>query len=214
MLKSINIIPLKWNLFFIGIFSALISKAQVNISTAVDSSLYAGIDNPVTIQSTTIPLNELTLRTNIGKVSGSNGHYSIRCSSNISTALLEVIYKNKVVAEKKLKVNRISDPLVYAFGESVFSNDDSITQKQLLSIKSLISKTNYPLIKIIVTGFSAELIRAGKSMGKVYVQKNFTELMLYLTTAIPGDEVLFDQVLVSIDGERNRMAPSIKLKVI
>jgi hypothetical protein len=205
---------MKLNILITLIFSAAISKAQVTISPAVDSSLYVGIDNPVTIRSTTIPLNQLTLKTDVGKVGGSNGQYKIRCSNAAPTALIEVIYKNKVVAEKKLKVNRISDPLVYVVGDSVFPDGESITQKQLLSVKSLIAKTNYPLIKIVVTGFSAEIIRAGKTLGKVYVQKKFTELMLYLKTAIPGDEILFDQVLVSIDGERNRVAPSIKLKVI
>lgn len=205
---------MKWNILTVLIFSATISKGQVTISPAVDSSLYLGIDNPVTIQSATIPLNELTVKTDIGKVSGGNGQYTIRCSNKVSTASIEVIYKNKIVAEKKIKVNRISDPLVYALGDAVFSDGESITKKQLLSVKSLISKTNYPLIKIVVTGFSVEIIRSGKTLGKVYVQKNFTELMLYLKTAIPGDEILFDQVLVSMNGERNRVVPSIKLKII
>jgi len=57
----------------LAVFICTYSAAQVKIIAAVDTSLYVGVDNPVKIESATIPLSKLKLRSSNGEVSGKEG---------------------------------------------------------------------------------------------------------------------------------------------
>jgi|GEM_PF-5434777 len=197
------------------LFACITAKAQVTIISAVDTSLYIGIENKVSLKSGKIPLEQLKLRTSTGTVSGGKGRYIVLCSTKTSNALLEVIYKNKVVASKKINVNTISDPVAYAVGE-ITVNTGSISKKQLEGLQSLITKCNPPLINFNVVSFTAEIIHNGQSKGMI---NNSTEMFdpeitLYLKYAEPGDEIIFDSIRVKGTEARARLVPPIKLKII
>lgn len=197
------------------LFVCIASKAQVEIIPAVDTSLYIGIENHVSLKSGEIPLEQLKLRTSTGAVSGDSGRYIILCSAKTSNALLEVIYKNKVVASKKVNVNTIGNPAAYAVGESAV-NTGNVSKKQLESLRSLITKCNPPLINFTVVSFTVEIIHNGQSRGML---NNSTEMFdpeikLYLKYAEPGDEIIFDSIRVKGTEARARLVPPIKLKVI
>lgn len=188
--------------------------AQVQIITAVDTSLYVGIDNPVTIRSATIPLKELTLRTGNGSISGKDGNYIIKCSKAGPAVLLDVVYRNKVVASKKINVHRITDPVVYPLGEKLFT-DTFISKKNLGSIKSLVVKLNYPLANFSVVSFTTEIIHNGKSTGTLQNSgRNLSvESKTFLDMAVPGDEVIFDAIGIETAGSGRKFVPAVKLRI-
>ena len=201
-------------LTLLAAFICISATAQVKIITAVDTSLYVGIDNPVTIQSTTIPLSELKLRSGNEQVPGKDGHYIIKCSK-AGSALLEVVHNNKTVATKKIKINRINDPVVYALGEIVFT-DSIITKKQLAAIKSLIVKFNYPLENFSVVSFTTEIIHDGKSTGTLQSSgRNISpDIQKILSYAVAGDEVIFDAIGIRSPDSTRKFVPAIRFKVI
>lgn len=190
-------------------------NAQVQINTAVDTSLYVGIDNPVTIRSASIPLRELKLRTGNGTVSGKDGNFIIKCSKPGPAVLLDVVYRNKVVASKKINVHLITDPVVYPLGEELFT-DTFISKKKLETIKSLVVKLNYPLANFSVVSFTTEIIHNGKSTGTLQnAGKNLTaDIKTFLDIAVPGDNVIFDAIGIKSADSGRKFVPAVKLRVI
>lgn len=195
--------------------NGFISEGQVLIIPAVDTSLYIGVDNRIEIRSSKISATQLRLRTSNGLVSGRNGNYVIRCAYKTSDALLEVTYKNKVLARKKLSVNVISDPVVYVIGDSLFGGGE-ISKKQVLSFKNMIVKCNYPLANFQVVSFIVEIIHNQKSKGTVDNRSNslVPETKFYLEHIEKGDELIFDDIRVVSPDSRSRTLPSIRFKII
>jgi hypothetical protein len=197
-------------------FTCVTAAAQVEIIPAIDSSLFVGIDNRVVVKSGTIPLKELKLSSSSGTVTGSNGNYIIRCSATASNALLKVLHKNKVVATKKINVNRSGDPNAFVVGESLFSNG-TILKKQLDELRTVIVKCDPPLLKFQVVSFTAAIIHNGESKGSMNNSSDAISLEVkrYLKYAVPGDEIIFDTIKVITDTDLHpKQVPMIRLKVI
>ena len=189
-------------------------NAQVQIITAVDTSLYVGIDNPVTIRSATIPLKELTSRTSNGSISGKDGNYVIKCSKAGPAVLLDVVHRNKVVASKMINVHLITDPVVYPLGEKLFT-DTFISKKNLSTIQSLVVKLNYPLANFSVVSFTTEIIRNGKSTGTLQNSgRNLSvDSRTFLNMTVPGDEVIFDAIGIETANSGRKFVPAVKLRI-
>lgn len=205
------------NLFFpaaLLVFSVTI-QAQVTISTAVDSSLYVGIDNPVVIHSSTIPVKDILLRAGNAVVTGQNGNFNITCSKAEGNTLLEAIYRNKVVATKKISIHKIEDPVAFMLGEKLFT-DTAITIRQLEGLKLMLVKCNYPLAKFTVLNFTAEIIHNGKGIGTISNDGNNIShgTERFLGYAEIGDLVIFDQIVVQTPDAVKRYLPPVRLRVV
>jgi hypothetical protein len=188
--------------------------AQVKITTQVDTSLYVGVDNIVTITSEKIPLDQLKLQTKGCIVKGKTGTVNVLCLKPARNIILEVVHKNKVVASKIINVNMISDPVAYVLGEKLFT-DSLITKKQLLTAKILKVKLNYPLASFPVISFTTEIIHEGKSSGILRGSGNIisNDIKTMLAMAMPGDEIVFDQIRVECPDSSKKFVPPVKLKI-
>ncbi|WP_462249916.1 hypothetical protein [Ferruginibacter sp.] len=133
------------------IFISCSLSAQVKIITKADS-LFIGIDNEVIIQSPKIAVEKLSVNVNGGTVSGSNGKYIIHCSAPNTDASIKIFYRKNLVAEKKLAVLQISDPLIFVAGDTLV-REGIISKKHLLTFNSLVVKTNVPFLAMNVIGF-------------------------------------------------------------
>jgi len=105
--------------------------------------------------------------------------------------------------------------MAYALGERLFT-DTIVTKKELVSIKSLIVKLNYPLAKYTVVECTAEIIHNGKSTGTLQNrgQDLSPEIKAFLKYAEAGDEVIFNSIRVLCPDSRKKYVPPIRLKVI
>lgn len=188
--------------------------AQVKITTQVDTSLYVGVDNIVNITSEKIPVDQLKLRTKGCIVKGKAGTVNLLCMTPARNTLLEVVHKNKVVASKTINVNMISDPVAYLQGEKLFT-DSFITRKQLLTARTLKVKLNYPHASFSVISFTSEIIHEGKSSGILRGSGNIisNDIKAMLAMAMPGDEILFDQIRVECPDSSKKLVPPVKLKI-
>lgn len=131
--------------------------AQVKIITRADSLFFIGIDNEITIQSSKIPVDQLTVNVSGGTVSVKNGKYFIHCSSLHKDGSIKIFHKKRLVAEKKIQVVRISDPVLYVAGDTLVTGG-IISKKQLLAFNSVIVKTNIPYLAMTVIRFDFKKI--------------------------------------------------------
>ncbi len=188
--------------------------AQVNIFSRGDSLLFIGLDNQVTITSKKIPVNKLKLVSNInGGISGKNGNYQIRCSFASSNYLLKVMHDNRLVAVKKMRVLRISDPEIYIAGDTLVNNGE-ISQKHLLSFDSVVTKINVPFIKFPFIRFDVIKISKGVIVDSLNNYGNKFELKIkkLFSSAIIGDTLMFENF--RIGGPDDIRIPALKLTVI
>lgn len=197
--------------YFITVANA---SAQVKITTPVDTSLYVGVDNIVIITSEKIPVDQLKLQTKGCIVKGKTGTVNIQCLKPARNIVLEVFHKNQVVASKTINVNMISDPVAYVLGEKLFT-DSFITKKQLLTSSILKVKLNYPLASFPVVSFTTEIIHEGKSSGILRGSGNIisNDIKTMLAMAMPGDEIIFDEIRVQCPDSSKKFVPAVKLKV-
>jgi rhodanese-related sulfurtransferase len=127
-------------------------SAQVKIITRADSLFFIGIDNEVIVQSAKIAVEKLSASVIGGTISGKKGKYIVYCSSPNKNASVKIFYKKKLVAEKKMTVLRVADPVIYVAGDTLITGG-LISKKHLLSFDSLVVKTNVPFLSMTVIRF-------------------------------------------------------------
>ena len=168
--------------------------AQVKIITRVDS-LFIGIDNEVIIQSPKIAVEKLSVNVNGGTVSGSKGKYIIHCSAPNTDASIKIFYKKKLVAEKKLAVLRISDPLIFVAGDTLVRGG-MISKKHLLTFNSLVVKINVPFLAMNVIRFDFKRMKNNTVADSL---KNSSylfspEMIQILIKSMKGDMLIFENI--------------------
>ena len=165
--------------------------AQIKIITRADS-LFIGIDNYVIIQSAKIPVEKLSLNVNGGAVSGSKEKYIVRCFAPNKDASIKIFYKKKLIAEKKLAVLRISDPLIFVAGDTLVSGG-MISKKHFLTFNSMIVKTNVPFLAMSIIRFDFKRISNNTLTGSLKNEGNLfsPEIKRALKKAVKGDVIIF-----------------------
>ncbi len=168
--------------------------AQVKIITRANS-FFIGIDNEVIIQSAKIPVEKLSLNVNGGTVSGSKGKYIVRCSAPNSNASIKIFYRENLVAEKKLAVLRISDPLIFVAGDTLVRGG-MISKKHLLTFNSLVVKINVPFLAMNVIRFDFKLM-TNKTVTDSLKNSSYLfspEMKQILIKSMKGDVLIFENI--------------------
>jgi GldM C-terminal domain len=187
--------------------------AQVKIITRADS-LFIGIDNEVIIQSSKIAVEKLSINVNGGTVSGSNGKYIIHCSAPNTDASIKIFYRKNLVAEKKLAVLRISDPLIFVAGDTLV-REGVISKKHLLTFNSLVVKTNVPFLALSVIRFDfkrmSNNILTDSLKNEGYILS--LEIKRSLKKAMKGDVIIFENAFSTGADDNSTYRQLIKLIV-
>jgi hypothetical protein len=189
-------------------------SAQVKIITRTDSLFFIGIDNEVMIQSAKIPAEKLSVSVNGGSISGKNGRYDVHCSYPGASALIKVFYKKKLVAEKKMMVLRVADPVIYVAGDTLVTGG-LISKKHLLSFDSLVVKTNVPFLSMAVIRFdfkrmsNNQLTDSLKNSGYVFS----TQIKEIIRNTAKGDTIVFEYAVSTGPDNGSVIHEPIKLTV-
>ena len=157
--------------------------------------MFIGIDNEVIIQSPKIAVEKLSVNVNGGTVSGSKGKYIIHCSAPNTDASIKIFYKKKLVAEKKLAVLRISDPLIFVAGDTLVRGG-MISKKHLLTFNSLVVKINVPFLAMNVIRFDFKRMKNNTVADSL---KNSSylfspEMKQILIKSMKGDVLIFENI--------------------
>lgn len=198
--------------FFILISCNLL--AQVKIITRADSLFFVGIDNEVSIEADKIPTERLSIKMDGGFVSGKNGKYIIRCPAPTKEASVKIFYGNKLVAEKKMQVVRVSDPVVYVVGDTSVTGG-LISKKHLLTFDSLIVKINVPYLSMAVIRFEFKRISNNHLVDSL---KNFSDVFSegvkkIIKKTLEGDVIIFENIYSGGPDSGRIIHQSIKLTV-
>jgi GldM C-terminal domain len=167
--------------------------AQIKITTRGDSLFYIGLDNEVTIKSSTIPVQKLSIKVEGGIVSGKPGRYNVTCVTPNKNTAIQVLYKRKVIAEKKVEIVRISEPVVYVSGDTAVTGG-FISKKHLLTFDSLVVKLNVSFLKMSIVHFQFKRISNGVVADSLYNHSSYflSPLKNVLQKASKGDIIFFE----------------------
>ena len=200
------------------VFSLLVTTslfAQVKIITRADSLLFIGLDNETQITSGKLPVSKLTLASNIdGSVKGSNGNYTIHCVSPNKYCLLKVLYKGRILAIKKMRIIRVSEPVVYVTGDTIVSGG-AISKKHLITFDSLLVKTNVQYLRMNVVRFDFKKITNHSITDSLenYGYKFSSEIKIVLKKSVAGDIIIFENCRVTGPDDNGAERKSIRLIV-
>jgi rhodanese-related sulfurtransferase len=189
--------------------------AQVKIITRADSLFFIGINNEVIIQSEKIPVEKLSVSVNGGIISGKNGKYIVHCSSPNKDASVKIFYKKKWVAEKKMIVLRIADPVIYIAGDTLITGGDLISKKQLLSLDSLVVKTNVPFLSMTVIRFDFKRMSNNDVTDPLNNEGHIFSPVVkdVIKKTIKGDIIVFENVYSTGPGDGGTYRQVVKLTV-
>jgi hypothetical protein len=188
--------------------------AQVKIITRTDSLFFVGIDNEIIIKSSEITIEKLSIVVSGGLFSGKNGKYIVRCSTPGTDASIKIFYLSKLIAEKKMQVVRVSEPVVYVAGDTLITGG-LISKKHLFAFDSLIVKTNVPYLAMTVIHFEFKKVSNGQITDSI---KNFgykfsAQIKQLLAKAVKGDVFIFDEAFSTGPDDNGTIYQSIKLTV-
>jgi hypothetical protein len=146
-------------------------NAQVGITMQVDTSLFIGLENKVWIKTKKYPLKDLYIVLSGSKNKGVNGQFSISCSTPQRNVPLYVYYKNKIVAKKIIQINRVADPEVFVFGNTIIK-DSIISIKEIQNLTKLFVKTNVPFLGTYIRNFSLKRVENELVVDSVLIRGN------------------------------------------
>lgn len=189
--------------------------AQVKITTRTDSLFFVGIDNEISVASSEIAFEKLSIVVSGGILSGKKGKYIVRCSTPGKEASIKVFYLGKLIAEKKMLSVRISEPEVYIAGDTLITGG-VISKKHLLTLDSIVVKTNVPYLAMTVIRFELKRITKGFLADSL---KNYTYLFSpaiknTFKKAVKGDTIIFDNVFSTGPDNSGIIHPAVKLTII
>ncbi|MGG9961491.1 hypothetical protein [Ferruginibacter sp. SUN106] len=188
--------------------------AQIKITTRGDSLFYIGLDNEVTIQSSTIPVQKLSIKVDGGTVYGKSGQYTVACATPNKNTAIQVLYNNKVIAEKKVEIVRVSESVVYVSGDTAVTGG-FISKKHLLTFDSLIVKLNVPFLKMSVVHFQFKRISNGVVVDSLYNHSSYflPPLKHALQKALKGNIIFFENAYSTGPDNSSIIHEPIKLTV-
>lgn len=194
----------------------LYSDAQATISTAVDSIVFAGVPNKITIAAGKISPGQLTLIADQGTVTGANGKYNWQCPKGTGSVTFSVVHNKQLLTSKQMKLVLVNDPLAYLAGDTLI-NGTTVLLHQVKRMQALLVKCNYPESRWKVLDFRLTIIRDGQPM---YTIKNSGNQLSQATKdqlkkLSAGDLILVDDIAaVGGDISNRRWVPGLKIKVV
>ena len=177
-----------------------VSAVGQKFSIAADKMnvLYADVDNPLTIAAENCPSNSIIVKTDNGKISGSQGAYVFR-SNQIGKADI-TLYKKvkgklKQIGKSSFRVKLISDPIAKV-GPSAGGKIQRIILKSQQYIRADYADIDIN-INIPIDSFTVTIIRGDTCISKElknYTNKFSKELTDALAEIKQSDVVIFKDI--------------------
>ncbi len=187
--------------------SAVVSPDKMNV-------FYVGVPNPVSVSAPGIPKESLVVSMSGGRISGSNGKYTVTVSAPGTTARVNVSAniggKVQNFGSSEFRVKRIPDPKAKFAGKTSGSMS-SVVIKSQNSIFAILEAFDFDA-KFNVTRFSLVIARPRADVVALQTTGNsFSAQMKSAIAAItPGTRVIFDDIVaVGPDGTQRQLEPMV-----
>lgn len=188
-MKSLQLIT------FILFFAVVSGKTQVVIATDLLTTLYVGIDNPISIAVVNVRPKDIVLKCDNGTVKKiSDTKYSVKiCSTTIGKTVLRVFNKSKLIEKREVRVRPVPNPTLLTC-----SQNDEIMFKGCQGVRAdikdfymegIVSKVNKFRITIIKNTGDTLTIENGGAYYQTAAQNSFDALNVGETILLSNFEV-------------------------
>ena len=95
-------------------FAITLGKIQVVIANDLLTTMYVGIENPISIAAVNVKPSDIRLKCDNGTVKKvSDTKFSVKiCSTSIGKTVLRVFNKNKLIERKEIRVRPVLNPTI------------------------------------------------------------------------------------------------------
>jgi gliding motility-associated protein GldM len=192
------------------------SKVVIAVETVKMNVLYIGIENPVNISVSGYTPDQVEVKTDNGKIEGSNGKYIVKPKTP-GKAVITVTAKGEVVQERAFRVKFMPEPVVALNpppGSSLLIKGGEITKETLLKAGGIIATVENAEfdLPIKVASFALSTITAGNNQTSEAMSENgkFTSAQENIIKGLSkGQRIIIDDIAASgPDGKTRKMPVS------
>lgn len=192
-------------IFFILFSLNCFAQTKVTIASSYHNILTFGFDNPIEISVDGYRCKDLIIKTNNGKIEGDKCYYNINPERE-GEAKIDIYFKNKLIGSRKFRVYKPEYYTLFCCSEY----QDQLIYNRISSLRLILESPSvqfgdYDLDYQVIIVRGNELLYNGTHAGRKFDEK----LMLQISKVQVGDVLIFNDILLSFNNQKNIKLPSI-----